>query len=222
VLRIRIRNRNRIRKDPKLLAGSGSEINISDPDSNPDPKPDSKEICKKESYFRPKKGNFRQLWNISTFSRNNLIRISIFATQFTSNSLTDNRIIGIHCPVTFCADVNFVTRLRSTAARWLVSRTHDSKKQCCGSGMFIPDPRSDFFPSRIRSVSIPDPHFNPKTTKKWFLSSRKYDPGCSTRIPDPDADFLSTHPGQKGVKKAPDPGSEPATLQKSPVKILAV
>jgi hypothetical protein len=56
----------------------------------------------------PKKGNFRQLWNISTFSRNNLIRISIFATQFTSNWL-----IGIHCPVTVCAGVNFVTRLWS-------------------------------------------------------------------------------------------------------------
>ncbi len=55
--------------------------------------------------------------------------------------------------------------------------------------MFIPDPGSDFFPSWI-----PDPNFfypgsrilikefkyvNPK---KWFLSSRKYDPGCSSRI----------------------------------------
>ena len=38
-----------------------------------------------------------------------MIRISIYATQFTSNWLTDNRIIGIHCPVTFCAGVNFVT-----------------------------------------------------------------------------------------------------------------
>ncbi len=61
--------------------------------------------------------------------------------------------------------------------------------QCCGSGMFIPDPGSDFF-------SIPDPnclhpgsririkelkYFNPKKPKKWFLSSRKYDPGCSSR-----------------------------------------
>jgi hypothetical protein len=58
--------------------------------------------------------------------------------------------------------------------------------------MFIPDPESDFFPFRI-----PDPncfhlgsrirvkefkYFNPK---KWFLSSRKYDPGCSSRIPVP-------------------------------------
>ncbi len=39
-----------------------------------------------------------------------MIRISIYATQFTSNWLTDNRIIGIHCLVTFCAGVNFVTQ----------------------------------------------------------------------------------------------------------------
>jgi hypothetical protein len=60
-------------------------------------------------------------------------------------------------------------------------------KQCCGSGMFIPDPGSEFFTFRI-----PDPiffhpgsririkefkYFNPK---KWFLSSRKYDLGCSS------------------------------------------
>jgi hypothetical protein len=52
--------------------------------------------------------------------------------------------------------------------------------------MFIPDPGSDFFPSRI-----PDPNclhpgsssknlgiLTPKKAKKWFLSSKKYDPGC--------------------------------------------
>jgi hypothetical protein len=48
----------------------------------------------------------------------------------------------------------------------------------------------DVYPgSRIRIFSLPDPgsanrirefkYFNPK---KWFLSSRKYDPGCSSRI----------------------------------------
>jgi hypothetical protein len=93
----------------------------------------------------------------------------------------------------------------------------NSLLQCCGSWMFIPDPGYDFFPSRIRTVSIPDPGselspsripdpgsasknlsiLNPKKTKKLFLSSRKYDPGCSSRIPDPDADFLPI----------PDPGS---------------
>jgi hypothetical protein len=57
--------------------------------------------------------------------------------------------------------------------------------------MFIPDPGSDFFPSWI-----PDPnclhsgsrickefkYFNPQKPKKWFLSCRKYNPGCSSRI----------------------------------------
>ncbi len=59
--------------------------------------------------------------------------------------------------------------------------------------------------SQIRTVSIPDPGsasknltiLTPKKPKKWFLSSRKYDPCCSSRIPDPDADFLPI----------PDPGS---------------
>jgi hypothetical protein len=70
----------------------------------------------------------------------------------------------------------------------------------------------DVYPgSRIRLFSIPDPnclypgsririeefkYFNPK---KMVSNSKllKYDPGCSTRIPDPDADFLPI----------PDPGS---------------
>jgi hypothetical protein len=69
--------------------------------------------------------------------------------------------------------------------------------------MFIPDPGSVFFPSRILdpNFSIPDPgsrihikeftYFNPK---KRFLSSRKYDP-----------DFLPIL--DPGVKKAPETGS---------------
>ncbi len=97
----------------------------------------------------------------------------------------------------------------------LLTVRHLTYFQCCGSGMFIPDLGSDFFPSRIRTVSIPDPHqrisiLTPKKPKKWFLSSRKYDPGCSSRIPDPDADFQSIP--DPGVKKAPDPGSGSATL----------
>jgi hypothetical protein len=80
--------------------------------------------------------------------------------------------------------------------------------------MFIPDPTFFHPGSRIRTtVSIPDPGSASKnlsilTPKKWFLSSRKYDLGCSSRIPDPDADFLPIP--DPGVKKAPDPGS--ATL----------
>ncbi len=46
---------------------------------------------------------------------------------------------------------------------------------------------------------------------KWFLSSRKYDPGCSSRIRIPD--FLPIP--DPGVKKAPDPGSGSATLDRT-------
>jgi hypothetical protein len=83
--------------------------------------------------------------------------------------------------------------------------------------MFITDPGSDFFPSRIPDPNCLYPgsrilikefkYFNPKKAKKWFLSSKKYDPGCSSRIPDPDADFLPSRIPDPGVKKAPNPRS---------------
>jgi hypothetical protein len=62
----------------------------------------------------------------------------------------------------------------------------------------IPGPGSELSPSRNRIQEFK--YFNPK---KMVLSSRKYDPGCSSRIPDPDADFLPIP--DPGVKKAPDP-----------------
>ncbi len=74
----------------------------------------------------------------------------------------------------------------------------------------------DVYPRyRIRLFSIPDPGsssknlsiLTPKTAKKWFISSKKYDPDCSSRIPDPDADFLPSQIQDTGVKKAPNPGS---------------
>jgi hypothetical protein len=79
-------------------------------------------------------------------------------------------------------------------------------------------PGSDFFPSRIPDPNCLHPgsrilikelkYFNPqKSKKKWFLRSKKYDPGCSSRIPDPDADFLPSRIPDPGVKKAPNPGS---------------
>jgi hypothetical protein len=58
-------------------------------------------------------------------------------------------------------------------------------------------------------------------TEKLFLSSRKYDPGCSSQIPDPGSgsgfffsilDTGSRIQGSKRHKKAPDPGSESAAL----------
>jgi hypothetical protein len=69
--------------------------------------------------------------------------------------------------------------------------------------MFIPDPGSS---SKNSSI------LTPKKAKKWFQSSKKYDPGCSSRIPDPDADFLPSripelgYRGQKGTQsRIPDP-----------------
>jgi len=74
--------------------------------------------------------------------------------------------------------------------------------------------------SRIRTVSIPDPRsssknlsiLTPKKSKKWFLSSKKYDPGCSSQIPDSGSGcWLSPIPdpgsrGQKGTQsRIPDP-----------------
>jgi hypothetical protein len=97
--------------------------------------------------------------------------------------------------------------------------------QCCGSGMFIPDPGSDFFPSQIPDPNcfhpgsrIPIKEFKYFNPKEWFLSSRKHDPGCSSRIPDPDPDFLPIpDPGSRiqGSKRhrIPDPDPQHCTCQ---------
>jgi hypothetical protein len=80
--------------------------------------------------------------------------------------------------------------------------------QCCESRMFIPDPT--FFPSRIRIVSIPDPGSASKnlrilSQKKLFLSSRKYDSGCSFRIR-----ILTFYPSRiQGSKRHQIPDPDP-------------
>jgi hypothetical protein len=60
-------------------------------------------------------------------------------------------------------------------------------------------PGSEFFPSRIRIKEIK--YFN---QKKMFLSSRKYDPGCSSRI-------LTFYPS-RGLKRPRIPDPEPFLL----------
>ena len=65
--------------------------------------------------------------------------------------------------------------------------------------MFIPDP-SFFNPRSWVKKMPPDPHqriwvFKPK---KLFLSSRKYDPGCSTC--SGSGSWFFTHPGSRGQK----------------------
>ena len=68
-------------------------------------------------------------------------------------------------------------------------------------------PGSDFFPSRIPDPNClyPGSRIRIKEfkfiTQKRFLSSRKYEPGWSSRILDPDADFLPIpDPGSRGQK----------------------
>jgi len=78
--------------------------------------------------------------------------------------------------------------------------------------MFIPDNTS----YRIRLFSIPDPNclhpgsasknLSILTPKKWFLSSRKYDPGCSSRIR-----MLTFYPS-----RIPDPGVKKGTGSRIP------
>ncbi len=70
--------------------------------------------------------------------------------------------------------------VRSTDPRFRIrtkiSRiSNNARNQCGGSGMFIPDPGSDFFPSRIPDPNclhpgsrIPDPHCT--TSNRPFLS----------------------------------------------------
>jgi hypothetical protein len=85
----------------------------------------------------------------------------------------------------------------------------ERKIHCCGSGMFIPDPGSEFFPSRIRFFSIPDPGSASKNLsiysilnkKKWFSKLSEIWSGLF--ILDPDPYFLHIQDlgsrGQKGT-----------------------
>jgi hypothetical protein len=84
----------------------------------------------------------------------------------------------------------------------------------------IPDPTFFHPGSRIRTVSIPDPESSsknlsisvPKKSKKWFLCSKKYDPGSSSRI----RMLTFSHPGSRiqGSKRHPIPYPDPQHLKK--------
>jgi hypothetical protein len=59
---------------------------------------------------------------------------------------------------------------------------------CCGTGIIIPGSRIQIFPSQIQGhkdsgsrMQIRDKEFKYCERKKLFLSSRKYDPGFSSR-----------------------------------------
>jgi hypothetical protein len=68
---------------------------------------------------------------------------------------------GTHVWVIFSADPGCLSRIRLFSSRTL-------------------DPNCLHPGSRIRIKGFK--YFNPKKLKKWFLSSGKYDPGCSSRI----------------------------------------
>jgi hypothetical protein len=69
--------------------------------------------------------------------------------------------------------------------------------------MLIPDPGSS-----SKNLSI----LTPKK-QKLCLSYKKYDAGCSSWIPDPDADFLPSRIQGSKRLPIPDPGSGSATLK---------
>ncbi len=80
--------------------------------------------------------------------------------------------------------------------------------QCCGSGMFIPDP---MFPSRIQGqkdsgsrilIHIKEIKYRVFLTQNFFFKLSEIKAGMF--IPDPDLDFLPIP--DSGFKKAPDPG----------------
>jgi hypothetical protein len=79
---------------------------------------------------------------------------------------------------------------------------------------WIPDPGSEYFLSRILDPRCALKNLSISTTKKWFLSSQKYDSSFPSwiQITDLDPDFLpipDPDPGSQipnpGIKKAPDP-----------------
>jgi hypothetical protein len=86
-------------------------------------------------------------------------------------------------------------------------------------GMFIPDPRSEFLPSRIQGQKDPGTRIQGKKKKLCIFNpkivSELSEIWSGMFIPDSDPgseSWFFTHPGPRG-QKAPDPGSGFATLE---------
>ncbi len=134
---------------------------------------------------------------------------------------------------------------RMNSSRSPASSTRDrwASQQCCGSGMFIPDPGSWVLPIPDSGSRIPDPGSKNSTkklvvkpffvatnfTKFYFLNaeeknlgqfSKKFLPknlalGSKKWAWDPGSGKKPIPDPGPGVKKAPDPGSRSATLHRS-------
>jgi hypothetical protein len=115
------------------------------------------------------------------------------------------------------ADLGCLSRILNPESECFPSRIKDTGSKFFPS--WIPDPRFEFFPSQVL-----DPRCISKNlsilTKKWFLSSQKYDPGFPSkiRIPDLDPNFLPIPDPESRDQKGngsliPDPGSGFGTLE---------
>ncbi len=94
----------------------------------------------------------------------------------------------------------------------IISMVKNLWNQCCGYGMFIPDPGSEFFSSRILDAGSVSKNLSILTQKIAFkLSEIWYG---SVFIPDPDNTliFYPSRSPDPGIKMAPDPWSGSATL----------
>jgi hypothetical protein len=78
--------------------------------------------------------------------------------------------------------------LQPTRAPISSGKQNLAKNQCCGSGMFIPEPNFSILDPEPKVKKILDPESGSASknlsilTQKIALSSRKYDPGCSIWI----------------------------------------
>jgi hypothetical protein len=86
-------------------------------------------------------------------------------------------------------------------------------KRCCGSGMFILYSGSEYFHtgSRIQVKKISDPRSG-SAIKNLSIFRPKNCLGKMIWDIIPDPDFFPSRVPDQGVKKAPDPGYESATL----------
>jgi hypothetical protein len=111
------------------------------------------------------------------------------------------------CVIWIYSNTRFVPNVGILCITFFVCYTHTlSLRYPCASRMFIPDPTFFHPGSALKNFK----YFKPQ---KWFLSSGKYDPSCSSRIR-----ILTFYPSRNPdsmVKKAPDPGSGSATLTKN-------
>jgi magnesium-transporting ATPase (P-type) len=85
-----------------------------------------------------------------------------FFNSFSTETLFDSVNLTLY-NITFTSLPIFVFALLEQERRKIILHKNSKRvQQCCGSGMFIPDPNvysgSECFPSRIRIFSMPDPH----------------------------------------------------------------